>query len=98
MVSVSSVACLSCALYPERVHSSFLLQLQECQEAVSRECEEEVERWRVSVGVRECEEEVERWRVSVGMRECEEELERWRVSVGVRECEEEVERWMGVEG
>jgi len=30
----------------ERVHSSFLLQLQACQEAVSRECEEEVERWR----------------------------------------------------
>ena len=56
---------LPCALYPERVHSSFLLQLQVCQEAVSRECEEEVERWRVSVGVRECEEEVERWRVSV---------------------------------
>ena len=50
MVSVAMVSVVCLALYPERVHGSFLLQLQECQEAVSRECEEEVERWRVSGG------------------------------------------------
>ena len=41
-------ACLSHSLHPDHVHGSYLLQLQDCHEAVSRACEEEVERCRVS--------------------------------------------------
>ena len=40
--------CLPHSLYPDHVHGSYLLQLQDCHETVSRACEEEVERCRVS--------------------------------------------------